>query len=371
MASIPNEPDKLQRILRRCGFSKYEVALSFISILSLALQLYIAPHTTSRVDIAYYFKDAQEIVIQRRYFSFYRHTIYEYPPVWAYYIALVYLIHPVSYWREPGFLTLIKLPLIISDIMAGLLLYYYVKTDIGPRKALLYSGLLLFHPHLTFISAMWGMNDSICTLFLLSSVFYLKDGRLRNSAVMMSLALLIKQYAFLPIPPVLGLILKKYGKKEALVFFTLALLPLALISIPYLIVDPEPYFRAITFNVLKPQTEIRLKSGGFWRFIKYIIENHTTLDKPQWLLDSQYPLFFIGYLLITIFYYQKVSGDSKRVGGFLANDSVLLPSLYFLVFCPVVHPQWYVLLMPFICIRFPSSITSATYHPLNSTPPNL
>lgn len=335
----------------RRSFSKYEVMLCIASLLALVIQLYIAPHTTSRVDIAYYLQDAMEIVDQKHYFDFYRHTVYEYPPVWAYYISLVYILRPVTNWRDPGFLTMVKLPLILSDVIAGILVFYYVRKDVDARKAFLGSILLLFHPHLTFISAMWGMNDSICTMFLLLSVFLLKDDRLKESAISMSLALLMKQYAAIPLVLILALILKRQGIRESCVYFAIVVLPLIIISIPYLLADPEPYFQALTFSVFKPQVELRLKSGGFWRLIKYIIENHTTIETPKWLITIQYPFFLIGYLFTLSFFYLKIPDNNDRVDRFLTNDAVLLPVLYFLIFCPVVHPQWYVLLMPFICIR--------------------
>ena len=321
------------------------------SLFTLGIQLYFAPHTMSRVDIAYYLQDAKEIVIQKHYFDFYRHTVYEYPPLWAYYISLTYLIHPVTSWKDPGFLTLIKIPLILSDVIAGILLFYYVKREAGPRRALLYSTLLLFHPQMLLISAMWGMNDSICTMFLLSSIFLLKDEKIWKSAILMSLALLVKQYAAFPLLLILAFILKKHGRSEAFTFLVIAFSPLMVISIPYLLVDPEPYLRALTFNVSGPQLDIRLKSGGFWRLIKYVIENYTTIQAPPWLTESQYPLFALGYLLILFFYYSRIPSNKEKTHGLVVNDAVLLPVLYFLIFCPVVHPQWYVLLIPFICIR--------------------
>ncbi len=331
--------------------SKYEIGLIVTSLLSFAIQLYIAPYTASQVDIAFYLQDATEIVVQRHYFDFYRHTVYEYPPLWAYYLSLVYIFHPVAYWRDPGFLILVKMPLIISGIFSGVLLFFYTRKDAGPKRAFLYSVLLLFHPHMTFINAMWGMNDSLCTIFLLFSIYFLKNEELRRSAIMMSLALLIKQYAVFPLIFLLMFILKRYGQKRACIFLAIVSLPLIVISIPYLLVDPEPYFRAITFSVFKPQVEIRLKSGGFWRFLKYIIENHTTIETPAQLIAVQYPLFAMGYLFTLNFFYSKIPYYTKKTSSFLVNDAVLLSVLYFLIFCPVAHAQWYVLLMPFICIR--------------------
>ncbi len=329
----------------------YETALYAASLLALGLQFYIAPRTTSQVDIAFYLQDATEIVVQRHYFDFYRHTVYEYPPIWAYYVSLVYILHPVAYWRDPAFLTLVKTPLILSGVGAGIILFYYVRNDVGPRRALLYSILLLSHPHMIFINAMWGMNDSICTMFILLSILFLRDEDLKKSAIIMSLALLIKQYAALPLAFILLFIMKRHGTRESLTFLGIAFSPLILVSIPYLLADPEPYLRALTFNVMKSQVEIRMKSGGFWRFIKYVIENHTTIETPRWLIESQYPLFLVGYLLVLSFYYSKISEGNERTNNFLVNDAVLLPVLYFMIFSPVMHPQWYVLLMPFVCVR--------------------
>ncbi len=339
------------QLFQRWSISKHEMVLFIVSLLVLGVQLYIAPHTMSRVDIAYYLRDAREIVDRRHYFDFYRHTVYEYPPLWAYYISLVYLIHPVTNRRDPGFLTLIKIPLILSDVILGILLFYYVRREVGSRKALLYSTLLLLHPHMLFISAMWGMNDSICAMFLFSSIFLLRDGNIWKSAVLMGLALLVKQYAAFPLVFILALILKKYGRSEACAFLLTAFSPLFVISIPYLLADPEPYLRAITFNVSEPQLDIRLKSGVFWRFIKYVIENHTTIDTPPWLTLPQYPLFALGFLLVLLFFYSRIPSNRKEAYSFVVNDAVLLSVLYFLIFCPVVHPQWYVLLMPFVCVR--------------------
>lgn len=68
---------------------------------------------------------------------------------------------------------LLKTPAMVCDLITGALLYHLAKRNFSENSALLLSSLYLFHPVILIDSAMWGQVDSVFTLFLLLTVYFL------------------------------------------------------------------------------------------------------------------------------------------------------------------------------------------------------
>jgi len=91
--------------------------------------------------------------------------------------------------------TLVKLPLLISDIIITLLIARYFKDNRG----LVFAALWYLNPTVIYISSIFGMFDQIVTLFiLLAGVFYEKKN-IFITGLCSAIAILFKQYALFPI----------------------------------------------------------------------------------------------------------------------------------------------------------------------------
>ncbi len=121
---------------------------------------------------------------------------------------------------------LVKIPGILSDIGVAWLLFVIVRRwggelidrasfRISPERAgLAAAAIYLFNPGTIFNSAIWGQIDSVGTLALLGSIYFLARGWTEAAAVGAVVAMLIKfQFAFLiPIVAVVGIKRHLFGR---------------------------------------------------------------------------------------------------------------------------------------------------------------
>jgi Gpi18-like mannosyltransferase len=318
-------------------------------ILSFAFQLFLAPHTSVTGDMRSFRDDIREIMVKGRLFNFYHSTDYAYPPLWSWWLITVYLLRPTLNYSDGIWLSLIKLPTIISNLLLSVLVYYKLRHS-KKELSLPLGAFCLFHPQLIFIGPLWGMFDSIGVFFLLSSIILLSRDRSRSAGILMGLSALTKQYAIFTIP-FLFCSYKKKNLREALNFFLIPLVIFLLASIPYLIYDFSAYLDQVTYGVGQTQVEIRSRSGSLW-FLMGLLAPILWNEIPDWLVRIQYPVFFIIFASFLIGYCRIEQLDEK-VDFYSLNTAVLIPTLIFLFFCPVIHAQYFVLLIPFSILAVP------------------
>jgi Gpi18-like mannosyltransferase len=305
--------------------------------------LYLAPHTAFDGDVATWRDVAYQMVVKGRTFDFYHASIYAYPPVWSWFIAFAYSLHPTLNYHDEIFLILVKLPIIVSDVVIGVLIYLLVGRWLhNMKRGLLACALWLFNPHGINIGSMWGMNDSLCVVFIIASIYLLSRNRLLLSASTLGLAIATKQYAAFAVPFLTAVVLKECKYKKAIMFFAVPFMVLAIISVPYMIFDQKAYFEQILYGVAEQQVEIRRRSGMFWYVLSKLIGNYHA--GYEFFMKNQYPIFFCVYaIFLAVFYFLH----DNRINEKTLNNATLIPILVFLTFCPVVHAQYYVFLIPF------------------------
>jgi Gpi18-like mannosyltransferase len=321
----------------------------FFASFAFLLRLYLAPHIAS-VDTVNWRNDVYQMMVKGRFFNFYQFTNYTCPPIWSWFIVLSYILHPMPYYfyyHDETFLTLIKLPMIISDLVIGFLIYRIISAQrFSKNKGLLASMAWLFNPHVIYIGSMWGMFDSLCIVFIVASLYLLTKEEFLPSALMLGLAISTKQYAIFVIPFLALTVFKKYDLKKGLTIFFVPFIVLAFISVPYLIYNGKAYITRVLCGVGEQQDQISVVyCGTFW----YIIENLFQNNVPDFLIQYQYPILFGLYgIFLTIFY--LTLRHTQKIDDMILNNSILIPTLIFLIFTPLVQKQFYVLFIPFAII---------------------
>lgn len=127
---------------------------------------------------------------------------------------------------------LIKLPGMLADLLLAWLAYALLRRRL-PRAALGGALLLLFHPVLIFVSALWGQIDSITALLLLLSTWLMIRKRYAAALICLACNGLIKPQGLLLLPLALTLILADRRWRE-LALGTLSSLGLAtLVTWPF------------------------------------------------------------------------------------------------------------------------------------------
>ena len=133
---------------------------------------------------------------------------------------------------------LIKLPLLVSDTLAALLLYKIVNKLSGNRGLAEKAALLWFlNPYLIWISATWGMWDSMAAMFSLLSLYFLIDRRLTLSAICLVLGAVTKLYPLMFLLPVTFYLMRSdsTGKSRNLAkFYFVFFLCLMLLVLPFI-----------------------------------------------------------------------------------------------------------------------------------------
>mgnify|MGYP000023415243 CR=1 FL=1 len=257
---------------------------------------------------------------------------YAYPPAWLYWLIITTLVNKL-YPNLNLHVFLIKLPIIISDIFAGILVYRIaVKLGFDEKRSLLVMGIWLFNPITYFISTIWGMFDSIAVLFMLISMKYILDEKYIRSAIAAGMGIAVKILPALILLPTLAHLLKS-GKLDLRNFILKIVLPVAAvfltISTPFL-TTPIEYFNAL-FHHTK-------SVGGF----TYWIAVSTLVN-----LSSFWYIPFIAFLIITIYIYRKIGIglDNDRYIDACASTVAV-----FLATSPKVNIQYTLTLIPLLLL---------------------
>ena len=257
---------------------------------------------------------------------------YAYPPTWLYWLILTTFIGKL-YPNLNFHVLMIKLPIIISDILVGILVYgIAARLGFDEKKSLLIMGIWLFNPITYFMSSIWGMFDSIAVLFMLISIKYIIDEKYTRSAIAAGIGIAVKILPALILLPTLVHLLKS-GKLDLRKFILKIALPAAavflIISTPFL-TTPIEYF-----NVLFHHTK---SVGGF----TYWIAASTLVN-----LSNFWFIPFIAFLIITIYIYRKI-----RVGldedGYI--DACAATVAVFLATSPKVNIQYTLTLIPLLLL---------------------
>jgi predicted membrane-bound dolichyl-phosphate-mannose-protein mannosyltransferase/Gpi18-like mannosyltransferase len=151
--------------------------------------------------------------------EFYDPTYFsDYPPGYLY---ILWLLGAIGSLLQPLALgiditpALVKVPGVLADAGVAAMLFLYSRRFLdaklggwsGERVGLLAAGVYLLNPGTIFNSAVWGQVDSVGTLAILVTLYWLARGWTELAAVGAVVALLIKfQYAFvIPIVAIVGL----------------------------------------------------------------------------------------------------------------------------------------------------------------------
>lgn len=244
-------------------FSKFwsEHKLASILLIGIIVRVLLMPFTAHPFDV-YSWYDISTRIVQNGPLS-----VQAFPPLWSHYMMI-----PIAYTYDwlarvfsagaipmaslpsaldfypsygikyvPGMLfnSVVKFPFLLSDVLATLLLYKLVE-ELTKNKGLAEKAAFLWflNPFLIWISAGWGMWDTLPALFSLASLFLLLKKRIMLSSVCLSLAVASKLYPALFLLPIAIYFLKTspIGEKwrDFMRFFSVFLATSILLFLPYI-----------------------------------------------------------------------------------------------------------------------------------------
>jgi len=256
------------------------------------------------------------------------------------YMAPWPLLNGVSFWLSsslfPGniyaLVAMIKLPVIIADLAIGLLIYRFIlKHTQNLESARRGLSLWLFNPLVVFVSSIYGMFDSLPTLFTLLSISYFTEDRYDLSAVCLAIGIAFKTYPIITVPLLLMFLSNMGMKSRAVRYLKVISLVLLSFSLPFLLWDWRSYVCNVICHLWRP------------------IHGFPLVDALQFFLgtylaDVSLSCFLIGVPLTLALFHRSNPPENIAFNGFLA---VLLS---FLASFKVLHDNFFVWVLPFIII---------------------
>ena len=257
--------------------------------------------------------------------------LYPYPPVWVW-------VETGSEWvaRHTGwsFPVLVKLPVLAADLaLVALLAAAGARTGRGLLPAWLYA----LHPVSVLVGAFHGQFDAVALLFVLLAVFAFEAGRRDASALALAAAIALKSFPVLLVP--VFLLMPAATTRERIRFAALAVLPVALLLVPYALAD----FGALRRELFGYGGIADLGWIGLGRGLRLLHTGVLTRSEaPFWggavVVSKALTLGAEGALLAAI--------AARRVRWPLA-EACLAALLAFLVFYGSVSAQYLLWVVPF------------------------
>ncbi len=309
-------------------------------ILGLSMRLVVAPFSGDmNHDVYIWIKTGQRLYEGRNpyTFNFFLDTSAEdnigYMSPWP-------VLNFLSYWLSnllfPGniyaLVAMIKLPVILADLAVGVVIYRYI---LRRTETLEYArrgfSLWLFNPLVIFVSSIYGMFDSLPTLFALLSVCYFVEDRYDHSAICLAIGIAFKTYPIVTVPLILLFLSNLNMKQQAIRYLKILVLVLSLFSLPFLVWDWRSYVCNVICHLWRP-------IHGFAPIAALQFYLGTYLG------DIGLACFLIGIPITVALFHRCNPPENIVFNGFLA---VLLS---FLAFFKVLHDNFFVWVLPFIII---------------------
>jgi dolichyl-phosphate-mannose-protein mannosyltransferase len=278
----------------------------------------------------------------------------DYPPGYIYILAFIgHLTKLFSIeYGSPVFVLLLKLPGILSDMGAALIVFLIAREKLNVKIAFGLSFLYVFNPAVIFNSSAWGQVDSLSALFVLLIIIFILKDKLWLSALLLGFSVLLKlQTGFIFFILLFALVIKKDPLSWVLSIFA-GLFAFLITIFPFIpngknifwIVDfirktvtGYPYATINAFNLIG-------LTGGNWEPLDhaFLFFNYTTWGTIFTVLI----LVFIGIL------YFRMKDSAKN---YLVSF-IFITAIFMLI--PVMHerylyPALILSLMSYVYLRKP------------------
>jgi Gpi18-like mannosyltransferase len=274
----------------------------FLSLLGVALvvRLLLAPYPEIFDDLNAYLQWG--LIAQHHLGDFYTAVLQqavggnaapaEYPPLFVYlYTAIVKVYLEVAQlggtrpqldlWASGVLATVMKLPAIVSDLGAVVLIYALGRRLQSARWALVAAASYAFSPAVVVDSAVWGQTDGLPVVFVIAALVLAWRRQPLATGVVFALALLLKPQPII-FAPLMSVYLWRWANWRAMVrFLSAAAGACIFVCLPYLVPPvPQLHWYIATF-------------GAITRASPYASFNAFNL---WWLLGAQWHNYATPYL---------------------------------------------------------------------------
>ncbi len=268
----------------------------------------------------------------------------------------------------PGMLfnTVVKLPFLFSDTLIALLLYKIVKESslnvgLAEKAALLW----FLNPFVIWISAGWGMWDTMPAMFSLASFYLLWRKKVTLSAISLSLGVASKLYPLLFIVPAMIYMLKSnsFEEKRKVVpkFLAVFLISSTILFIPYLSLAANffsSYFIAnpASTNPIANPLGFGLTYWSLFLLSRFTITANTTLTEIVPLVS----IALVTICLVLVYWRTSKITFTKPTVDLVTV--FILPILMLFLSYRIIPEQWFIWTLPFLVILYAGKKVKGIYY---------
>jgi hypothetical protein len=262
----------------------------------------------------------------------------------------------------PGLLfnSVVKFTFLVSDILVTLLLYKTVE-EITKNKGLAQKAALFWflNPFVIWISAGWGMWDTLSVLFSLAAFFLLLKKKIAVSAVCLSLGVAVKLYPALFLVPIAFYFLKTSPAgerlKNSVKFYSVFAVTSVLLFLPYLgaavnfftsffVGSPVSNAAAVVNPVVEPL------GFGLTYWSLYLLNRIFNLPVSAGVVSIMSVVSAVMAAVFLIVVYWKTSKLTFQKPAFDLGAAMLFSLLALFLSYRIICEQWFVWVLPFMII---------------------
>jgi Gpi18-like mannosyltransferase len=277
-------------------------------------------------------------------------------------------LNPGNIWGitlVPGMLydVLVKLTLIASDVVVAVLLYKLSLMQFSDeRLATKISAMWFLNPLVIWVSAGWGMFDTLPVLFSVLSLYLMLRKKFLTSGISLAASILMKYYAAVLIVPFFTLLWRKYGYKMAV---RTIITTVVVVFIASLQTAGATIFAFLSL-ILGSSLASKFVNGShifqnYDQSFGVVIYGNQSVGLHYsginfWSLFTLFSSVNVGlfsFLLlimsISLVYYAQLS-SRRSIDLVEAARDIILPILMLLIFYRTVNPNFIIWIIPFAAI---------------------
>jgi hypothetical protein len=349
--------------------------LLYIAVISILLRYALGIYTSWTFDVETWYRTATSVLVGA---DLYDRFYFVYPPIWGYILGgsakiASLFFDPSTFGYQiqsatissplfrfeivtsPLFNLIFKTPLIISDVLVGIMIYKFIHELTGDIKRSKVGFIVwAFNPLVISVSAIHGTFDTLATLFALIAMILAYRQTYLWSGAALALGTLTKIFPIFLIPIIIGFIFsRKYLLKNQVILLKKSLIfSVGFTSFIFIVVSPYLIHGTYTnvINVLLSRNAA-IEPGGLSGWILFLIYFPSQYNQ---LLEGNLSLMVLISTIIISISASLIGITISRSGGklrdiFLASIAVL--SFIYLL-SPVLLPQYLIWIFPFLIITY-------------------
>jgi len=259
----------------------------------------------------------------------------DYPPLISYTMM-------VTVFLCGDFVFLCKLPFIIGDLLIGYVLYIFAKewqvnSDNSSHRSYIITLIYLFLPYPIFESSFIGRFDSIPTLFLLLTIYFLHKEHHNYAGLCWGIGIMYKWFPVI-VAPIIFLYFFKTQKMKTLARFLFITCALCfLISLPFLILAPNQYISTYLFHLTDREISTDL---AIYSLYSYLTNDYSLIVR---IISTTIQIAVLLGLLLKFSLVKKVFETPYVL--------IILSALFlnaFVLFNRIINPQYFFWYFPIL-----------------------